>query len=178
MWCVINGPPAWGPPVRRGPQRLRSARARRRRRYSINSHCKCRRTKCSVFYTMASTASIDDDSMDAATSDDRDLVRKACTYITEGAYIGHVQSSTIIINYQHHVRLATCRNLLLPHNLMRHAKNVDIDYIDLRHVEASRIYLVCLWLVPQLVRNGGDKSGPTMAATIGPGDQLWRSLMP
>ena len=35
---------------------------------------------------MASTASIDDDSMDAATSDDRDLVRKACTYITEGAY--------------------------------------------------------------------------------------------
>ena len=38
------------------------------------------------FYTMASTASIDDDSMDAATSDDRDLVRKACTYITEGAY--------------------------------------------------------------------------------------------
>ena len=48
---------------------------------------------------MASTASIDDDSMDAATSDDRDLVRKACTYITEGAYIGHVQSS----NYQHHV---------------------------------------------------------------------------
>ena len=38
---------------------------------------------------MASTAgqsNIDDDSMDAATSDDRDLVRKACTYITEGAY--------------------------------------------------------------------------------------------
>ena len=31
-------------------------------------------------------ASIDDDSMDAATSDDRDLVRKVCTYITEGAY--------------------------------------------------------------------------------------------
>ena len=81
------------------------------------------------------------------------------------------------------IRLATCRNLLLPHNLMRHAINVV-----LRHVEASRrIYLVCH------NRSGGTSYGGlschkwspglTMAAIIGPqrggltvagADQLWQ----
>ena len=47
---------------------------------------------------MASTASIDDDSMDAATSDDRDLVRKACTYMQSSKTVNYLYTLVCLLS--------------------------------------------------------------------------------
>ena len=67
---------------------------------------------------------------------------------------------------------------------MRHAINVVLRHVEASHDYPWPPYIPGLFVAGAIIGpqrgggGGGDKGGPTMAATIGPGDQLWRTLMP
>ena len=71
---------------------------------------------------MASTvgqSSIDDDSMDAAISDDHDLVRKACTYITEGTYPAGATANKKRVIRKMAKRFVVCNGELFYRKILR-----------------------------------------------------------
>ena len=100
---------------------------------------------------MASTASIDDDSMDAATSDDRDLVRKACTYITEGAYPAGATANEKRVIRKKAKRFAVRNGELFYRKILRGRSRVLKYYDIIRYILRDNVKNT--WLMPCFCSN-------------------------